>query len=137
MTLGLFTLTGRLDYGRRFMVDVFMASAAGKAVREVRNEHVEVAGAPEYTPAMAPPFRSPQVRYSSAGPLRGKCGHKHRHIDDAVECLDADDAWCIERGGRTDRKLYALASPGGRRELDADELAAVELYRRSIGKPKH
>ncbi len=75
--------------------------------------------------------RSSQMRYSTRGPLRGQCGHRHRHIDDAVECLDADDAWCMERGGRTDRKILAVG-PGGWRELTDDEVAAVEICRRGI-----
>jgi hypothetical protein len=141
LTRLLFTLTERAGFGgrRTYVVDVFSSAEGdggpGRHVRQSRSEHVEAAPRSEYMlRGVTPPHRSSTVRYSSRGPLRGRCGHMHRHIDDALECVEADDAWCTERGGRTDREVYAVMSPGGWRELNADELAAVELYRREMGK---
>lgn len=67
-------------------------------------------------------------RYTTEGALRGKCGHKHKSIDGAIDCLDADEAVCLTRGGHTDRKILAIG-PGFKRELNADELAAILVYR--------
>lgn len=150
MTRGRVTLTERKGYGRRrkYIIDVFRVvqchaehvlggrHAEPHHVREFRQEQVEQTRRPAYaTTTVTQPHRSGSaVRYSSKGPLRGRCGHYHRHLDDALECLAADDAWCIARGGRTDRTLYAVVTPRNWRPLNADEVAAVELYRRTLAK---
>lgn len=94
-------------------------------------DHVEATLPSEYIANTVTSPRSSPVRYSTQGPLRGRCGHKHKNLDGALECLDADDALCIERGGRTDRRVYAVTSQGWR-ELNDDELAAVDLYRKAF-----
>jgi hypothetical protein len=91
-----------------------------------RRLHLEVEGWSEdeyIVPSMAGTFR-----YTTDGPLRGRCGHKHKDLESALECLDADERLCVARGGHTDRQLFAIG-PGGKRDLDADELAAVVAYR--------
>jgi hypothetical protein len=111
-----------------------MSCQPDRMVQRIEFAKLEAPASLAYMPAAMPDRRSPP-RYSTTGPIRGECGHKHRHIDDAIECLEDDDRWCIERGGRTDRRICAVCSPGGWRELNADEVAAVELYRRGLGKP--
>jgi hypothetical protein len=68
------------------------------------------------------------IRYTTDGALRGPCGHKHKTLESAVDCLDGDDAICEARGGHTDRKIFAVG-PGVKRELDAEERAAAAAYR--------
>ena len=73
----------------------------------------------------------PSVRYTTHGPLRGKCGHRHKNLDGAIDCLDEDEALCVSRGGHTDRQIFAVG-PGGRRSLNDDELAAMAAYRAAL-----
>ena len=79
-------------------------------------------------PAYIDPRMSSGVRYSTRGTLHGPCSHKHKNIDGAFECLDAHEALCVTRGGHTDRTIYAIDS-GKERPLNADELAALAVYR--------
>jgi len=74
---------------------------------------------------MTPP--TTDVRYTTAGPLRGPCGHKHKNLESAAECLANDEAVCAVRGGHTDRKIFVLER-GSRRELNAPELEFVRRY---------
>lgn len=67
-------------------------------------------------------------RYTTEGPLRGPCGHKHGNIESAIDCVDADEALCVTRGGHTDRRIFVVGS-GIKRELDDDERAAVTAYK--------
>ena len=67
------------------------------------------------------------VRYTTEGPLRGQCGHKHRDLESAADCLADDDAICAARGGHTDRKILVVER-GTRRELNPEELALVQRY---------
>lgn len=68
------------------------------------------------------------LRYTTQGPLRGSCSHKHKNIESAVRCLEADDAVCVARGGHTDRRIFVVGN-GVERELDEDERAAVTVYK--------
>lgn len=67
-------------------------------------------------------------RYTTEGPRRGRCGHQHKSIPSALECLDADEAWCQQRGQHTDRRIFALGNRQ-RRELDDEERALVAACR--------
>lgn len=67
-------------------------------------------------------------RYSTEGPRRGRCGHQHKSIASAVDCLDADMAWCRERGVDADRRIFVLGNRH-KRELNEEELAEVAAYR--------
>ena len=75
------------------------------------------------------------VRYTTDGPLRGRCGHQHKSLEGAIKCLDDDETWCRELGGggHTDRRIFVVGNRQ-KRELNAEELAAVELYRRTMEK---
>ena len=70
------------------------------------------------------------IRYTTDGSLRGRCGHQHKTIEKAAQCLDDDEAWCRAQGadGHTDRRIVVIDSRK-RRELNDDERAAVEAYR--------
>jgi len=74
---------------------------------------------------MTPP--PADARYTTAGPLRGPCGHKHKDIESAADCLANDEAVCAERGGHTDRKIFVVER-GSRRELGPAELEFVQRY---------
>jgi hypothetical protein len=78
----------------------------------------------EYAPETVPIT----FRYTTEGPLRGRCGHKHKDLESALDCLDADEAICLERGGHTDRKIFVVGS-GIKRELNDDERAAAAIYK--------
>lgn len=67
-------------------------------------------------------------RCTTQGPLRGPRGYKHKNIDGAVDCLEADEALCVTRGSHTDRTIFVVGS-GVKRELDEDERAAVIVYK--------
>lgn len=68
------------------------------------------------------------LRYTTEGALHGKCGHKHKNLDGAVDCIDAHEALCVARGAHSDRKIFAIG-PGMKRDLNEDELAAAVAYR--------
>lgn len=42
-------------------------------------------------------------KYTTNGPVRGRCGHEHRTIDTAFRCLAADQSSCRRAGGYSDR----------------------------------
>lgn len=85
---------------------------------------------PEYSRALV----GITIRYTTIGPLRGRCGHQHKTIESAVKCLDEDEAWCRERGvgGHTDRRIVVLGA-GPKRELNHTEQEAVAAYRAAHG----
>ncbi len=74
------------------------------------------------------PMSSKQPCYTTEGPLRGRCGHKHRDLESAVDCLDAEEQRCVALGGHTDRRVVFMA-PGVKRALNEEELTAVARYR--------
>lgn len=74
---------------------------------------------------MNPP--SAPVRYTSNGPVRGACGHKHKDLESAVECWANDETICRRRGGHTDRKLLVIEG-GAKRELSPAEVELVRSY---------
>ena len=43
--------------------------------------------------------------YTTSGPVRGACGHRHRTLSGAIRCLDEDSAGCKRQGGYTDRSI--------------------------------
>jgi len=50
-------------------------------------------------------------RYTTWGPVRGDCGHEHRTMRAACECVERDQRGCAKQGGYTDRHLRVL-DPG-------------------------
>jgi len=80
---------------------------------------------------MAPP----PVRFTTQGPVRGPCSHKHKNLESAADCLGEDEALCFTRGKHTDREIFVLEGPS-RRKLTPAEAQAVQehLRRQSAGR---
>jgi hypothetical protein len=95
-----------------------------RSTSEVPTGGLEPAPRPGYRRSMS----SKQPCYATEGALRGRCGHKHRDLESAVDCLDADEQRCVALGGHTDRRIVFMA-PGVKRELNDDERAAMARYR--------
>ena len=68
------------------------------------------------------------VYYTTRGPLRGRCGHTHKTIIEALRCRTEDEARCTSKGGNTDRRVFAVVR-GEWRELTEQELNAVAELR--------
>jgi len=43
--------------------------------------------------------------YTTIGSVRGCCGHKHRTIEAAVDCIKRDQSGCRSQGGYSDREV--------------------------------
>ena len=50
--------------------------------------------------------------FTTAGSVRGGCGHKHRTLESAERCLCADARGCRKVGGYSDRSVYAIGHDG-------------------------
>ena len=70
------------------------------------------------------------VYYTTRGPLRGRCGHTHNSIIEALRCRTQDEALCVSKGSHTDRRVFAVVR-GAWRELTEQELNAVAELRGS------
>lgn len=46
--------------------------------------------------------------YTTDGPVRGSCGHKHKTREAARKCLMRDRVGCAEQGGYSDRKIVEV-----------------------------
>lgn len=46
--------------------------------------------------------------YTTRGPVRGSCGHKHRSIRTALRCAVRDQHGCNTQGGYSDRSIRAI-----------------------------
>ena len=44
--------------------------------------------------------------YTTEGPIRGACPHRHRSLVAALKCLQRDQDGCASQGGYSDRELY-------------------------------
>lgn len=58
--------------------------------------------------------------YTTVGPVRGECGHKHRFLHTAKQCLDRDMDGCVFQGGYSDRRIVVVDN-GVQRELTDEE----------------
>ena len=74
---------------------------------------------------MAPP----PVRYTTQGPLRGACSHKHKNLESAAQCLGDDETICVARGGHTDREVFVLEGVSRRKLTPAEAQAVAEFLR--------
>ena len=59
--------------------------------------------------------------YTTAGSVRGCCGHKHRTLETAEACRERDQQGCVSQGGYSDR-LIAKYIDGERQDLDESEI---------------
>lgn len=48
------------------------------------------------------------MQYEAKGRVRGTCGHKHRTIKGAFECIAKDQRGCYRRSGYSDRTIQRL-----------------------------
>lgn len=62
--------------------------------------------------------------YTTTGPVRGSCGHRHRTPKAALACLADDHRDCQRAGGYSDRVLRAIEG-GVLRPLTQDEAGTV------------
>jgi len=58
--------------------------------------------------------------YTTWGPVRGDCGHRHHSIRAAERCLASDRQGCASQGGSSDREIWVL---------DPDDLDTYDLAR--------
>lgn len=49
--------------------------------------------------------------WTSIGPVRGWCGHRHRSEAAAARCLKEDQAGCRSQGGYSDRVVVRKDAP--------------------------
>ena len=61
--------------------------------------------------------------YTTKGSIRGSCGHQHRSVRTAVECVAMDQAACKSQHGYSDRRVVN----GDGSELD-DQDFQTKLY---------
>jgi hypothetical protein len=108
------------------MTRLWQAKAVERGNPAAQSAWVEDRGGTEYGD-----LSMSELRYTTEGPLRGRCGHKHKDIESAVDCLDSDEAVCVARGGHTDRQIFVVGR-GVKRELDEHERAAIDVYRAAV-----
>lgn len=48
--------------------------------------------------------------YRCEGPIRGRCGHRHRTLQGAVSCLCRDRSRCKRQGGYSDRQIFRVTN---------------------------
>ncbi len=48
------------------------------------------------------------IGYTTHGPVRGQCGHLHRSIRAAEDCLRSDQRGCRSQGDYSDRAIRAV-----------------------------
>lgn len=59
--------------------------------------------------------------YTTYGPVRGGCGHRHRTLETAMRCLRDDGRGCQMQGGYSDRTVHARLVDGSLRGLTEEE----------------
>lgn len=57
--------------------------------------------------------------YTCKGPVRGSCGHEHRSLETAAECLRRDVNACRRLRGYSDRRVVGHPAPLTEAEDDA------------------
>jgi hypothetical protein len=62
--------------------------------------------------------------YTTAGSVRGTCGHNHKTIVAAEKCLQSDRDGCGSQGGYSDRQIVRADGQA----LTDDDRAALELH---------
>jgi len=61
------------------------------------------------------------VGYATEGDVRGSCGHVHRNLMTAMDCLKRDRDACKSVGGYSDRHVVCILYDGKTRQLSLDE----------------
>lgn len=52
------------------------------------------------------------THYECVGPVRGRCGHRHRTLHAAQQCHDRDSSGCQQAGGYSDRSIVLVDDDG-------------------------
>lgn len=65
------------------------------------------------------------THYTTFGPVRGDCGHKHKTEDAAHACASEDMDGCASQGGYSDRSVYVVTPAG--REMVAKVSRSADL----------
>ncbi len=77
---------------------------------------------------------SAAVHYTTRGPVRGACGHRHRSLGAAVACAERDRRACAALGGGAYSDREVVRADGAR--LTWDELRWIdELTDGDRGRP--
>lgn len=75
--------------------------------------------------------------FTTTGPVRGDCGHRHRSIEAALDCIGRDGRGCRASSGPaaySDRRVVALGGDAQRPLTDLECAAMVgQLERREGG----
>ena len=71
-------------------------------------------------------------RYTTWGNVRGTCGHRHRSLDAAVQCLNADRRVCKSQGGYSDRGVFKLDDGADPNDITHTTGYEVSIYRSAI-----
>jgi len=66
--------------------------------------------------------------YTTIGSVRGCCGHRHRSLETAEECLERDRRGCARHGGYSDRDVVVADDRGVLCHLDGDGDAGEPYY---------
>ena len=61
--------------------------------------------------------------YTTKGEIRGECGHTHRALQTALQCVEQDRRGCRQQGGYSDRYVYGVDDRG---RLTDEELLQYE-----------
>jgi hypothetical protein len=67
---------------------------------------------------------SKTIGYTTAGSVRGQCGHLHETTTLADRCLARDRAGCAIQGGYSDRQIARIDAEGFLYDLDGEWIAA-------------
>ena len=59
--------------------------------------------------------------FTTAGRVRGSCGHKHRTIESAFACANKDARYCKRQGGYSDRRVITGQEVSARVEAALQE----------------
>lgn len=64
--------------------------------------------------------------YTTWGDVRGGCGHRHKTIAAAEQCIERDSAGCQRQGGYTDRHVRVLEGDDPDRRMPGRRLTMRE-----------
>lgn len=50
------------------------------------------------------------MKYTTSGSVRGSCGHNHKTLGAAYDCLLRDRSGCRSQGGYSDRRIFRVVN---------------------------
>lgn len=66
--------------------------------------------------------------YTTKGKVRGECGHLHKTLKAAAECLLHDSRGCQKQGGYSDRQVFRI-DDGKLSRITEEEYNEVHHYK--------